>query len=134
MKDVSVLLIDDDEIERRLFEAYAFQIDRFNLDVAYAPSVSDAETILKGDAPDILFLDNRLTPYDEFRETLPVIRDAGYCGPVVVISATPPRVSKHEYNEHGVSASLDKLSLSASLLEATIVGCLTAPKNIEPSV
>ena len=80
-----VLLIDDNDTQHELFRCYAFALDEIKL--RHATSMQEATEKIKDSQPDIIFLDNRVYPHNDFRETIPLIRQAGFEGNIVLISS-----------------------------------------------
>ena len=90
-----ILFVDDEEFEVRLFERRLKLSLRLPYELSYCASVECATDRLRRNAPDLLLLDNMIPPYRGYAETLPLIRDCGYRGPVVLISGniTPEAIA-----------------------------------------
>lgn len=80
-----VLLIDDNDTQHELFRCYAFASDEIEL--THATSIEEATDKIRKSLPDIIFLDNRVYPHNDFRDTIPLIRQAGFDGNIVLISS-----------------------------------------------
>ena len=83
----TVLVVDDDLVLCDLYNAY-FDVE--GLKDWHAQGESDIERaleIIAADKPEIIFLDNRLPPYEDFTEPLKKIVESGFAGPVIVQSA-----------------------------------------------
>ncbi len=102
----SVLIVDDSEMQLRLFEAYASTLTKASYKPAQA--LEAAVEQLDDGAPDLILLDNRLHPYDDFRQTVPRIRDAGYSGKIVVMSSEINHPMFLEAAEFDVADVVDK--------------------------
>ncbi len=81
------LVIDDDLVLCELYNAY-FSIE--GLSDWHALGETDLENALQViglNAPELIFLDNRLPPFQDFREPLEKLIACGYQGPIMVQSA-----------------------------------------------
>lgn len=82
-----VLVIDDDPVLSELYNAY-FSIEGLTDWHAHAETdLNAALAVIKSSTPAIVFLDNKLPPFQDFREPLQKILASNYPGPVIVQSA-----------------------------------------------
>lgn len=72
-------------MQHKLFECYAQTAPE--VDLEFALNVEEAFAVLDCKQPDLLILDNRLRPFLSFSETVPLLREHGYVGKIVVISS-----------------------------------------------
>lgn len=115
-----VLLIDDDQVENRLFEAYLYRCS-LEVEFHYKSSLEDGiKTALKI-SPDVVFLDDRLVPYEGCEQTLPVLRQAGVVSPIIVISAAIDVFNPDRYSDAGADGFVDKSEITLDTIEALIV-------------
>lgn len=121
---MDLLVIDDDETEKRLFEIYAADLHQIEVRCRFALDMEEARRELQHSRPDAIFLDNRIAPYENFTATVPLLRQAGFEGPVVVMSASLYDPVFDRAADHGVAACVDKLELSAATLESYILRLL----------
>lgn len=85
---ISVLLVDDDCVEKKLVEAYLSRHLGERYSLHHATSPADARKLLENQPFDCIFLDNRLNPYgnvSEYFETLNIDQPAAR---IFVISAS----------------------------------------------
>jgi CheY-like chemotaxis protein len=114
--------VDDNEHQRKLISCFA----EFRPVVAAKLFASLEETIeaLAESIPHLLYLDNQLHPHDNYYETVPVIRDAGYTGSIVVMSADVEPLRRDGARElaaqWGVVEFLDKAELQLGTFSALI--------------
>jgi CheY-like chemotaxis protein len=80
--------------------------------VEHATSAKSGVERLRAFAPDLVFLDNRIPPYTDFRPGLKALRDAGYEGPVVVQSACVADEIFDEAPRLGVAEVIDKFDMN----------------------
>jgi hypothetical protein len=59
-----------------------------------------------------VFLDNRLHPFENYSETVPMLRSRGFKGKIVVISANVSACMAVEFKSKTVSAMIDKSDFS----------------------
>jgi DNA-binding NtrC family response regulator len=105
-----LLLIDDNIHQHKLFQCYATMCDDMEFD--FALNIEEALDLLRFDDPDIVFLDNRLHPYESYSETVPILRARGFKGKIVVISANVTGSMAVEFKSKTVAAMLDKSDLN----------------------
>ena len=110
---VTVLLIDDDPVEAKLL--HAFLQSRFGdgFEMVHVWDLTEALTVLDGRRFDHVLLDNRLPPFADYRETLPVLRGhASAPEPIIVSASLQDRCFEAEETaSHGAPAVIDKFAL-----------------------
>ncbi|MDD9909111.1 MAG: hypothetical protein OXR62_05390 [Ahrensia sp.] len=79
------LLVDDNDNQHELFRCYASRFEM--IEFCHAMDMEQAKAEIGSNSPDVVLLDNRLHPYDDFRDTVPQIRGAGFKGKIVLISS-----------------------------------------------
>jgi DNA-binding response OmpR family regulator len=91
-----IAVVDDDPVELMLLQELSAIFD--------ASLEFDGHTTVRAfidSTPqqyDLVFLDRRIPPHSEFRETLPMIASAGYQGRVVLMTAHDSGVRNDDYN------------------------------------
>jgi DNA-binding NtrC family response regulator len=110
MSQASVLLVDDNIHQHKIFECYA--IGKEDLNLRHAQTIQQALLEIDVEIPDLILLDNRLHPFESFCDTIPLIRSRGYKGKIFVISAdvSAPRMLNRE--QHSVSGFIDKFEFN----------------------
>lgn len=110
MGQSTILFIDDNEHQHKLIECYSQTLD--DVDVRHARSLESIIDNVERERFDVIFLDSRLPPHSDYRETAPKIRACGYDGKIIVISAdiNDPIFSK--FDEFGVDDCLDKSDIT----------------------
>lgn len=112
MASAHVLFVDDNEHQLKLLEVYSRTLRDTKVD--YVDCLDSAIDMLRSALPDLIFLDNRLHPFSDFRETVPKLRDAGYSGKIVVYSADVEQPAFKEADAMGITACLDKKDMTLS--------------------
>lgn len=112
MQAPRILILDDDDHYALLFSAYLKLSGVEGGTVQHASSTESAVEQLPHFAPDMVFLDNRIPPYSDFRTSLSTLRNAGYKGPIVVQSACLADKIFDEAKRLGVAEVVDKLEMN----------------------
>jgi DNA-binding NarL/FixJ family response regulator len=110
MPSHSVLLVDDNLLLIELFKCYA--TGSGDIDLCCACSMEDALDLIDEKNPAVIFLDNRLTPYKNFKETVPLLRRRGFSGKIIVISSDVSDAIFKDCGSHTVSGCIDKFDLN----------------------
>ncbi len=106
---VNIMLIDDDPAEELIFRAQMKKVVNYDINMLYAPSIDEAVAMFgKGANVDIVLLDNRLGPGEDFRESVPRLRQSGYIGPIGVISSSLTDPYFQSFAEYGADFRIDK--------------------------
>lgn len=109
---VTVLLIDDDPVEAKLLQAFLerrFGPDDYELEHAF--DLSDGLRALRERRFDHVLLDNRLPPFCDFRQTLPVVRQYAKGTEPILVSASLIDECFGELEHFGDPAVIDKFRL-----------------------
>ncbi|MEO9460805.1 MAG: hypothetical protein ABJE63_11845 [Lentilitoribacter sp.] len=122
MEISNVLLIDDNSHQHALFDCYSMNIEV--IDLIATSNIEDAIHSIKSQEPDIILLDNRLAPYETFKETTPKLRATGYDGRIVVISSDVGNISNEDMEEHGIYSCMDKFDFDLSSFESKILNLM----------
>ncbi|WP_394688354.1 response regulator [Hoeflea sp.] len=117
-----LLLIDDNIHQHKLFECYVSLCTEIELELAI--DIDQALDLLDQEDPDIVFLDNRLHPFDSYSETVPMLRSRGFKGKIVVISANVSSSMATEFKSKSVAAMIDKSDFSLANFNTKIESLL----------
>jgi CheY-like chemotaxis protein len=112
MQSPRILILDDDDHYALLFSTFLKLGGVEGGEVEHATSAKSGIERLSEFAPDLVFLDNRIPPYTDFRSGLKALRDAGYDGPVVVQSACVADEIFDEAPRLGVAEVIDKFDMN----------------------
>ena len=114
---VKVLLIDDDPVEAKLLRAFLESRFGQDFEMVHVWDLADALAMLDGRDFDHVLLDNRLPPFADYRETLPVLRGhATAPEPIIVSASVRDRCFEAEETEsHGDPAVVDKFALRGAI-------------------
>ena len=83
--------------------------------------------------PDLILLDDILKPSDTALDSLPMIRHAGFKGPIVIISAQVDRFRRAELLEKGADDAINKDDLDSSAIGKALQRLAKAGKFLAPS-
>ena len=109
---VHVLLIDDDPVEAKLLDAFLQR--RFGPDdyaLTCASGLSEGLCALRTRRFDHVLLDNRLPPFRDYRQTLPIVRLYARGTEPIVVSASVIDDCFEELDRYGDPAVIDKFRL-----------------------
>lgn len=113
---VDILLFDDDPMEHDMLRSTARRAAA-PIRLAFADSETTLRQRLSSFGTDILFCDNHVPPFMDFTESVPLIRDLGYCGPIVVLSSFREALGDGRARENDVAALFDKAQLTPGFLD-----------------
>lgn len=115
-----ILLVDDDPNEHLILKRKLQSVDGPKIDLEYVPDIGQAvERVLAGGI-DLIFLDNRLIPNNDFRETAPLLRQAGFVGPIGIISSDISGAYFREFREFGVDFRMGKDEIDGNAISFII--------------
>lgn len=121
---ISVLLIDDDDFQHVILNHMLKSCFGDGYTLESASNLEDALSLLGDNRFDAIFLDNRLVPFKDFRETFPKISAVANGTPTYVISSHIEEPCFQEAAHFGVSKVIDKFELKDE-----IAGGLLASRN-----
>lgn len=114
---VNILLIDDDPAEEMIFRARMKKVVAYDIRMHYAATLTDAVRMIGEGVPvDMVLLDNRLGPGEDFRESVPRLRQSGYIGPIGVISSSLTDPYFQSFQDYGADFRLDKAEFDATAM------------------
>ncbi|SIQ53215.1 CheY chemotaxis protein or a CheY-like REC (receiver) domain [Rhizobium sp. RU20A] len=118
---VSLLLVDDDPNEDVILRRMAAKVSTISIVLHYRQTIADAlDFIRTQDGLHLVLMDNRLHPTVDFRETVPALRQAGFIGPIGVISSSLDDPYFQAFEDYGVDFRIDKSELDATAIEFLI--------------
>lgn len=119
----NILMVEDQGFDARRLTATLHLVLGREADIRVAASLDKAiDEVLKS-PPDMIFLDDYLKPNDSALDTIPMVRRAGYTGPIIVVSGEWDRERAIALKKAGASESMHKddvnsVDLGAMLLRA----------------
>ena len=88
---IHILLVDDDPAENLIMRGVMKKVLSLQIKLHYCQTIGAAlDFIASGTPVSMVLMDNRLQQCD-FRETVPILRQNGYIGPIGVISLVARR-------------------------------------------
>jgi CheY-like chemotaxis protein len=105
---VNILLVDDDPDEYLVLKLTMKKVKNPLINLEYVGDIASAVEHVKAEHTDIVLLDNRLLPNNDFRETAPQLRHAGYFGPIGIVSSDISGSYFEEFQEFGVDFRIGK--------------------------
>jgi DNA-binding NarL/FixJ family response regulator len=90
-----ILLIEDESLDAERLTATLRVLFGYEIQIRWAATLGDAIDAVMAKKPNVVFLDDILKPSANASQAIPLLRDAGYAGPIIVVSGqvTYPRRS-----------------------------------------
>ena len=117
---VRVLLVDDDAAEHILLRRKLENAEGRAVTLDYVADIESAIDKVKSGTVDMVFLDNRLVPNNDFRETAPQLRQAGFIGPIGIISSDISGKYFEQFREYGVDFRIGKDEIDRTVISFII--------------
>lgn len=89
LKDV--LIVEDESLDADRMFATLRVMFGYTLDMRHANTLAAALDAVLAQMPEFIFLDDILKPSDDATQTIPLLRRAGFQGPIVVVSGQATR-------------------------------------------
>ncbi len=115
-----ILLIDDDPNQHELLSFYLDEAFGFECPFVSAYNLDEALSRLRGQAFDVIFLDNRLRPHDSYKETIGAITELSNDCPIYLISAARGNEKLGDFRAHGIVDTIDKFELRKALSDGLL--------------
>lgn len=115
------LIIDDEIADAKWLVSSLKLVCGHDIDVRHVRSLGTALDALKTSQPQLLFLDDHISPVDNATNTIPFIRRAGYTGPIVVISGSMTRQRATDLIRHGAAAFIHKDEIESARVAALLI-------------
>ena len=101
-------MVDDEILEFKVLQQKMKSSPDYIIDADFAQSIDEAVERAKETAYEMILVDNRLLPNNDFRETVPRLREIGYTGPIGVISSDISDAYFQQFEEFGVDFRIGK--------------------------
>lgn len=105
---VRILMVDDEILEFKVLQQKMKSSPDYAIDADFAQSIGEAVELAKQTIYGMILVDNRLLPNNDFRETVPRLREIGYTGPIGVISSDISDAYFQQFQEFGVDFRIGK--------------------------
>lgn len=105
---VRILMVDDELLEFKVLQQKMKLSPDYIIDADFAQSIDEAVDRAKETAYEMILVDNRLLPNNDFRETVPRLREIGYTGPIGVISSDISDAYFQQFQDFGVDFRIGK--------------------------
>jgi CheY-like chemotaxis protein len=113
---LKILLVDDDPVEYTIWKRTLENCEGPSLRLEQVEDIDAAVARVTDGGVDLVFLDNRLLPAQDFRETAPKLRKAGYTGPIGIISSDISGAYFGEILEFGADFRVGKDEIDANTI------------------
>jgi DNA-binding NarL/FixJ family response regulator len=105
---VKILMVDDEILEFKVLQQKMKSSPDYTIDADFAQSIDEAVERAREVDYGMILVDNRLLPNNDFRETVPRLREIGYTGPIGVISSDISDAYFQQFQEFGVDFRIGK--------------------------
>lgn len=125
--NIHILLIDDDPAEDIILRALMAKVVNYKIEMHYCSNMDDAVARMgKTPAINMVLLDNKLGPGEDFRESVPRLRRCGFIGPIGVISSSLVDPYFQSFEDYGADFRIDKAEFDPTAVEFIIREYLSA--------
>lgn len=114
--NIRVLLVDDDPNENLILQRLFRNLTVPTISLEYVGDIEKAVDCVAHCPIDVVLLDNRLLPNNDFRETAPQLRATGYTGPIGVISSDVSGRYFQNFAEYGADFRIGKDEIDAKTI------------------
>lgn len=117
----NILLVEDFEADAKRLKALLHIVLGREPEVRLAHSLDKAIDEVLRSPPDLLLLDDYLKPNDSALETIPMVRRAGYQGPIIVVSGEMDRARSIALRKASASGTIHKEEVNSVELGALLL-------------
>lgn len=117
-----VLVVEDEALDAERLTATLRVIFGYELRIHLASTVGDAVDRVIESKPSLVFLDDILKPSTNALQTIPLIRGAGYTGPIIVISGQVTHSRRSGLLANGASDVIHKDDVDSVRVAEAIAG------------
>ena len=116
-----IVIVEDESFDERRLTATLNIVLKRQCSFRIANSLGQAIDAVLDSPPDMMFLDDYLEPSDSALDTIPMVRRAGYKGPIIVLSGEWDRERAIALKRAGASDSMHKENINSVELGAMLV-------------
>ena len=128
-----ILIVEDESLAGDRLTATLRTMLGYDVEVRRARTLAITLDLILKKQPDLILLDDILKPSDTALDSLPMIRHAGFKGPIVIISAQVDRFRRAELLEKGADDAINKDDLDSSAIGKALQRLAKAGKFLAPS-
>ena len=118
LKDVVV--VEDENIDADRMFATLRVMYGYDVEVRRAATAAAAADLVMAQRPEVIFLDDILKPSDDASQTIPILRRAGFDGPIVVVSGQVTRTRRTTLLAAGATEVIHKDDVDSVRLTETL--------------
>ncbi len=112
LKDI--LIVEDETLPGDRLTATLRTMFGYDVEVRRARTLAIALDLILKKQPELILLDDVLKPTDTALDSLPMIRHAGFKGPIVIVSGQVDRFRRAELMEKGADEAINKDDLNST--------------------
>lgn len=123
-----ILIVEDENLDADRLSATLRVLFGYDTQIRCASTLGDAVDRVIEQKPCVLFLDDILKPSATASQAIPLLRDAGYVGPIVVVSGQVTHARRSRLLADGASDVIHKDDVD-SVRVAEALSALRAPQD-----
>ena len=122
-----IIIVEDENLDANRLIATLRTMFGYELEARRAKTLNIALDMVIQRAPELLLLDDYLKPLDTAADSIPMIRRAGYTGPIVVISGELTRDRRSALIAKGATDTIHKDDLNSVAIAEVLTRIATVP-------
>jgi CheY-like chemotaxis protein len=126
-----ILVVEDENLDAYRLVATLRSMFGYALQVRRARTLNSALDLVLAQTPNLILLDDYLKPSDTAVDSIPMLRRAGFEGPIVVISGQVDRHRRAELLAKGADETIHKDDLNSGAISELLVRIGRSPKRAD---
>ncbi len=123
----NVLFVEDEDSDARRLAAILRIVFGRDVNAVRAERLGDVAAAVANVPPDVVFIDDYLRPDDTALDTIPVLRQAGYEGPIIVMSGELDRARSLKLAAAGASVTMHKEDINSAAITSAMQRAFDGP-------
>ena len=123
----NVLFVEDEDSDARRLAATLRVVFGRDVNAMRAEKLGDVAAAVAHVPPDVVFIDDYLRPDDTAFDTIPALRQAGYMGPIIVMSGELDRARSLLLAAAGASVTMHKEDINSAAITSAMQRAFNAP-------
>jgi CheY-like chemotaxis protein len=126
-----ILIVEDETIDAERLSATLRVLFGYETQIRWASSLGDAVDRVIEQRPCVLFLDDILKPSATASQAIPLLRDAGYAGPIIVVSGQVTHARRSSLIGAGANDVIHKDFVDSVRVAEALAGLHTPETNLD---
>jgi CheY-like chemotaxis protein len=103
-----ILVIEDEHLDAERLTATLRVVFGYDMQIRWASTLGEAVDAVTSARPSLVFLDDILKPSADAAQAMPLLRNAGYAGPIIVVSGQVTHSRRSNLLANGASDVIHK--------------------------